>query len=685
VSGVLINLLIYYAYLKIFWSWMGFPRATVRDFWHFGIKQQWVTIARVLKWLLFGMNPAASGLGFFWGSDPEITELGSIWQLIVGGRAALLLDVVFEEVFKRYFGAFGTAAIVCVEAACHCSFDYLPVATMHVAASQLPLTGGVLLHYLWNHRAVNSGGPKGKLSDTILSVRFVPGSSDLPGVCTKDSGLDLAFPAKRARLLKWPSERPDCLSRSMLWRIGPTVDISMPLCFYSCPHNDVAAVSRRICNGTARWDSDLRGHMRVWRMVRSSNLLPEIITYDVPQVSFDGWAADYPEAFRKRLSVWKESFEQEGLTSSDFKIEAFVKIERLPLTLFSSDDKDRKPRLIQGRRGKLKVATGPWFKWAGKVLARNWNGRSQLYYPSGASAEEIGQWSSRAEADGLIPHCFDFSQWDSTVGPGASLAWLDACRGMGCPGVIEDLALSRLRQVVGRTKFRAKYTKLAQVSSGDGDTSVGNSYIQGLGWLWVLHQVVPGVAANCRVMVLGDDSVIAAPKQLTIASISACWDRLGFKLTGGSTEWDTAQFCSGRFWRSEGTRVFGPSPGRVIGKTFWSVINWGDSKRAPWLRGVCLGLSLNCSHVPILGALVQRLLELAGKGKIIEDQRNSRRVRIEATKPNPLVDASFEQLSLISNLSIRDLRRMQTSAASISSIDHVFEGANWEELLLAAP
>jgi hypothetical protein len=89
--------------------------------------------------------------------------------------------------------------------------------------------------------------------------------------------------------------------------------------------------------------------------------------------------------------------------------------------------------------------------------------------------------------------------------------------------------------------------------------------------------------------------------------------------------------------------------------------------------------------VPILGALVQRLLELAGKGKVIEDQRNSRRVRIEATKPNPLVDASFEQLSLISNLSIRDLRRMQTSAASISSIDHVFEGANWEELLLAAP
>jgi len=73
--------------------------------------------------------------------------------------------------------------------------------------------------------------------------------------------------------------------------------------------------------------------------------------------------------------------------------------------------------------------------------------------------------------------------------------------------------------------------------------------------------------------------------------------------------WYAGQLCSGRLWAVGDSWVYGPKIGRILAKTFWMVHPPAERKWVNHLKGVCVGLSFNVSHIPVLRAVVHTILD----------------------------------------------------------------------------
>jgi hypothetical protein len=89
---------------------------------------------------------------------------------------------------------------------------------------------------------------------------------------------------------------------------------------------------------------------------------------------------------------------------------------------------------------------------------------------------------------------------------------------------------------------------------------------------------------------------------------------LGFSpvLTTGDHPFD-GDFCSGLFWPcsdrdGKNAIVHGSKPGRVLVKGFWCI--QADARPLAWARGVALGMRHDTHHIPVVRALVRRVLQL---------------------------------------------------------------------------
>jgi hypothetical protein len=151
----------------------------------------------------------------------------------------------------------------------------------------------------------------------------------------------------------------------------------------------------------------------------------------------------------------------------------------------------------------------------------------------------------------------------------------------------------------GVTSHGIRFSRVAQVASGDGDTTAGNTRIH-----LVLLQNTPGVVAA---MVMGDDAIVLADSPVPVL---AQYIRGGFD----PKKAEVFDFCSQYLWPAfDGNgivSVLGPKIGRVLAKTFISTHNFDESKQLEWLKGVCLRLEHSVSFIPILRTIVSRFLEL---------------------------------------------------------------------------
>lgn len=611
---------------------------------------------------------------------------GLAW--VAGGSVALktVMVATSEELLRRC-GPVGLvhSIILAIELVGHGDLRTL---AMHCACYGMPFIPAVVLHSSWNAVAERPGNLSHTLwhmlqGDEVLKEGY-------PGVCIDEahdvwpSDLSLHAKVSQPKL----EDRGRCKPRTAVWPVGPTVEWTVPLVFRSCYHNEYAAVCSRVCKPGIPWDvpvSELEDHFRVWSEAYKLSVGLGFAGPTLGHVEADlpGWLARYPVSQREKLILAYVDASGRRLNRYDRKLKSFMKIERLPSSTLASAKSVKKPRLIQGRSDAVKTLTGPWFWKMGKRLAEVWNGGHQLFYASGVTAEELGLWATAAEAEGLVPVCNDFVAFDSSVGPGAHKTWGRQVSASGAPSVVQSIVKRRVKTPTkGTTKYRVKYSKLAQVSSGDGDTSTGNTFIHGVGWVWVMDRLkVPRSA--WRVMMLGDDSVMAIqPRYATALRLRgpALWLELGFKIGEElCTGWDDASFCSGYFWRVEaGVRVFGPDPRRVLSKTFWSVIEWRPSKQIKWLRGVAMGLVLDTAFVPILSDLIPAILRDLGDGP--EIVRKEMWVQVHADQIHGQHEAAFQQLSIITGMST-DVLAGLADEASRSKHNTVFRGESWREFL----
>jgi hypothetical protein len=310
-------------------------------------------------------------------------------------------------------------------------------------------------------------------------------------------------------------------------------------------------------------------------------------------------------------------------------MKAFVKREKRISRIGAVPTKESfAPRLIQGRSVSVKVATGP-FTWAyGKALMRTYGLDGDFMYAGGRSAEEIGSFKDRISWQYRETACewfaIDCKRWDRSVGPTPLRLLNQEYAFLGAPRECLLAFADRGDVRTGVTQGGIKYKRTGQVSSGDGDTSGGNSRIH----LVLLEQLAKAA------IVSGDDALVFTDD---INGILNLYRQGDFTPIVNTKEVD---FCSSLFYPTTDGSVMGPKIGRVIGKTFHSMHKSSNGDYMPWLRGVCLSMKHTCSYVPILRVLIPRLLEISGEGKVWRD--HGHQYKSMAVQSHDVCDETWE-------------------------------------------
>jgi len=486
--------------------------------------------------------------------------------------------------------------------------------------------------------------------------KVLVGVVDTQSRCVRDEWRDQDLPPMRPDAYIKVG-RQKCKPSLGCQLIGVGVASAIPVVMRGCTCNMVVALRTRVLAMTARagehgdaisakW-SAVDWHSRVG-MLRAHILEPllngcrridhPLHVPPLPNASggkrrlaplpFETWLAGYTEGEKTRFRVVRSILDRRPLRKNDMVLKSFVKTDERMIhytTAMAHGKRKPKPRAIQGRTDLAKVAMGPFMSSYGKRLAtvlHCCDATLPVATAMGRTAEEMGVWMANS-----ISHCgpecvvvdADVVMWDANTCIEALRLLEHDYHALCADADVMKIVTSR-DENVGRTRVGVGFGwGPGSVRSGDGDTSAGNNRIHATLLLSVFSNL--GILDQVRALIAGDDLVVvftqwAWQRVRRAGGLVFLYEEFGYTLelnTHGSSYW-RANFCSGRFYPTATGIKFGPLPGRILAKTFWSNTPFSrDSKRDAHVRGMCLGLENICSHIPILRVVIRRMLDLINR------------------------------------------------------------------------
>jgi len=351
--------------------------------------------------------------------------------------------------------------------------------------------------------------------------------------------------------------------------------------------------------------------------------------------AFEAWVSRFPESVRQMYVQGFNSLAATPLTDYDYKIGAFLKLEKLAKSEVGAFE-DYNPRVISSRKPRFMAFTGPTMARVYVRLRELLTADTPFFYSSGASAEGIGAWFTNALKDGytLLVKA-DSVKHDRHVRAEHHSAWHKLVRRLGASKAVVDALVRNAKQKTGKFPQGTQYVAKNQVASGDNDTNTEDTYVMMLCVLTAMHELTSenllrlidqDLPLPFRCVLCGDDTVIAINPDPKLWGGVFAYDlfaqqmaRVGLELDGYCTDkpWEI-EFCSALFWPVAPTDVPGhghiefvlaPKPGRVLPKVGVALDFKGDP--AVWLRGNALGLRADVSPVPFLREVVLHILRLS--------------------------------------------------------------------------
>jgi len=378
---------------------------------------------------------------------------------------------------------------------------------------------------------------------------------------------------------------------------------------------------------------------------------------------FETWNARFPKARAKNQALAYASLESEPLSYKDYQKKMFGKRE---LTMKGGPEpEDFDPRAIQGNTDRLNVAYGPFTHKVGLQLKKIWHVNHDITYSGGLTAEEIGTWRSQfGDEDVTIIEC-DESRYDCHQGEENERLYHQVelrCGSRTYPNVEDAIKGNAL--VRGWSSKGVKYSVEHTMTSGSPKTSVSNSYTNGVKTMKILRSL----GHKPKVMIHGDDSIsvirgLLSPEQKQQLTDSIVREnlRLGFETKVKiSNSWSDVEYCSSLFWPVEGGFVLGPKIGKRLPK-----IGFGLKKlKRPEVKGMMIGLELECGFVPVLGEFAQHQLKLLSDVEAVEhvDERKIyKSLPVNKHKRSEETEVFFrDRYSISSDAAVAQLRESLT-------------------------
>lgn len=261
------------------------------------------------------------------------------------------------------------------------------------------------------------------------------------------------------------------------------------------------------------------------------------------------------------------------------------------------------------------AAVGPQQSCFQKALCDVCGGRTDVrgfeLYPgifvavaSGWDVARFGEWATVASQ---YAHVYerDGKAWDATMSVPLLL-----CKLRYMSAASRELADFVRRGIICRGKYRGHgdqavrfyYTSVGTVKSGHNDTTSGNSLLNFLICADSCRRL--GVRAN--ILVVGDDLIAFVEKKCNLAETES---EYGIR---PEARWfrdiTQASFISG-VWCWDGRRyAFGPTPGRLLARLWWTVAPPSRRRLADYRHGVASGLLSTFPTHPIVQSLVGNAL-----------------------------------------------------------------------------
>jgi len=292
------------------------------------------------------------------------------------------------------------------------------------------------------------------------------------------------------------------------------------------------------------------------------------------------------------------------------------------------------------------------------------NRRARVYYSSGATAQDLGKWFDSAVRDVTMRYGAvaigenDFGEFDGSQGQCKRNHNARRYKEAGAPKhVMKAITATRMR---GASRIGVKFSSKAKKSSGETDTSCGNSELNIDSTLDLVVGCSKSVGLDPRcsfwLVFLGDDMLLIAPPQLVRAVCAigeAHFRALGLEAKLQYKEHlIEAEYCSGRFYlTASGSRVWAPKIGRSLTKAGWRLAGQLNVTDAEWVAGVMGGLYADANHVPVLRAMGRP------GNRILRGQRTPS-VRVEY----PTLE-SYEELARLYGTSVTELQALEGEVA----------------------
>lgn len=381
----------------------------------------------------------------------------------------------------------------------------------------------------------------------------------------------------------------------------------------NCKHNDIVAVVNRNSFIKPSPSSFL---WTIIHMIWTNKLLrihdKNHIDIKIKPIDFNLWVKRYPIHKRQVLIDAKNDIGNLDERKSSL-IKSFIKKEHF-MKSTTTDDPEYDPRLIQGMTPQAQVITGPWiYSWSNR-MKQIFNSSSRINYTSGMNSYDLGKrfeleyntFNNPINIEG------DGSRFDAHVrGCIIRSELADMCLLGASNKIIRSVMLRQ--ETTGYTRNGIKY-RANERKSGTNETSCGNSNLNAK-----MHYTIFKLTnvKSYLMRVLGDDnSTIIHSEDSTniLPNIKKIITMAGFDWKLRVTDdLDFAEYCSGRFYPGKLGRNWAPKLGRLLCKLFYckeSKWNNNAKTRLQWIRGVAVGSIQDINHVPLIRAIVNRVLQL---------------------------------------------------------------------------
>jgi hypothetical protein len=304
------------------------------------------------------------------------------------------------------------------------------------------------------------------------------------------------------------------------------------------------------------------------------------------------------------------------------KVSMFVKREKL-----DKCEEEYAPRVISAQEPPVTAFTGPvmtvvqdWLHWL-------WDGEKvPVLFAAGASVTKLSLFYSEMMKKGGQFFETDMSNFDAHVVARLQKLFLKFVHAFGFEEEVHFWALRNAQADVleGRGACGTRFRTPPNIKSGVADTCVCNTFVNAVMHLFAIAKSGGIVDDNGQLslrltldrvdmLVMGDDNLGRVDGSCNIANVRDFLRRLGMVPKFKKVEPEDAVFLNMLpYPLTEDTIQFAPKIGRIFARIGWACRDFIDARA--YLCAVGKGFEASCKHVPILRALVSRLIAHGKRG-----------------------------------------------------------------------